>query len=389
MTKPLSTVLIGVGGYGALYCNALLNNTIPDLKLTAIVDPYAKSSRLYDRFKDAIPVYDSLEDFFATGQKAEFTIVSSPIHLHYPQSVTALANGSHVFCEKPLVPNLCQLDLLDEKIAASGKTLHVGFQWCYSSVMQALKARFISGEFGRPVCFKNLAPAPRDWEYYGRNNWAGRVKTDDGHIVNDSVASNATAHYIQNMLFLLGGTMEESAELSNTHIELYRANDIESFDTCIFRGEAAGATVFYAASHAISDATNTPMRYKLEKAEIIINIFDHAGECIIHHQDGRVENLGPAMQDGEVNKLKYAVQSIRGERPIICSALTARPITALIDVMFKQDVHCFPPEHIVVDSANKRTYVKNLHLELEDCFNQTALPSEIGMSWAMAPARLF
>ena len=390
MTKPLKTVLVGVGGYAASYGQALLDNKCEELQFTAIVDPYAKDSPLFDRFNGVVPVYNSLDEFFATGQKADLTIISTPIHLHYPQCIMALEAGSHVLCEKPLVPTIGELNRLDVKLLDTGLTLAVGFQWCYSSVMQALKARILAGEFGKPVSFKNLSNVPRMWPYYKRNSWAGRITTDDGLVVNDSVTSNATAHFIHNILFLLGSTMEDSAELTNAKAELYRANDIQAFDTCMLTGTAGGAKVFYAASHAVSDLTDIPMRYTFEKAEIIIDIYNFvSSDCIIHHSDGRVENLGNAMGDGEINKLIYTAQSIRGERPLACSARTVRPVTALIDALFsKCEMRNFSPEFIIHDNTRELTYVKGLHLDLIECYEKAMLPYEIGHKWAMEPSVL-
>ena len=88
-------------------------------------------------------------------------------------------------------------------------------------------------------------------------------------IVYDSVVSNATAHYIQNILFLLGETMEASASLRNTHVEAYRANDIESFDTCVISSEVGEAHVYYAASHSVNYLINPVMRYELGRVPTI------------------------------------------------------------------------------------------------------------------------
>ena len=388
-TNPIDTVLVGIGGYGGVHGNILLDNSVPNLHFAAIVDPYAKKAHLYDRFKDTVPVYNRLEDFFAAGGSAELTIISTPIHLHCGQSITALEGGSHVLCEKPLVPTLQELDRLDEKIIGTGKTLSVGFQGCYTSVIQTLKARILNGEFGKPLCFKTLICWPRGWDYYSRSNWAGRIKSDDGHIVNDSVTSNATAHHTQNMLFLLGDTMETSAELSNTCVETYRANDIESFDTCIYRGEAGGAKVFYAASHAVNYLINPVVHYELENAVIMMNNFNPDGACTIHHRDGRIEELTPTEGNQNINLIKCVADAIRNEGPFICTARTVRPITMLIDGIFNQaTMYDFPADVVVKDSVHGRTYAKFLHLQLVDCFNSGKLPSEMGLAWAKDPVLL-
>jgi predicted dehydrogenase len=390
MNKPLKTVLVGAGGYGQTYVNLFLNGNMGEyFNFTAVVDPYAQNSNFYGQFKDKIPVYNKLEDFFAENS-ADLTIISSPIHFHYNQCVIALDNGSHVLCEKPLVPTLEQYNLLEEKIKSSGKTVSVGFQWCFSDDMLDIKNRILAGEFGEPVSLKSYVSWPRDWEYYARGGgWAGKVKTANGEPVNDSVASNATAHYIQNMLFLLGDTIEESADLKNTFVECYKANDIEAFDTIVFRGEANGAEIFYAASHAVNYLVNPVMVYEFEKANIFVNVFDQNSQCTIHRRDGVVEYPGDACKNGDKNKLLYTAQSILGERDFICTAKTARPITVLIDSVFNQvPFNVFPDELVIKDVKDEKTYVKNLHMDLLRCFNLGMLPSELGFSWAKAMVNL-
>jgi len=390
MTNPVSTILVGAGGYGANHGRTMLENAIPEVHLTAIVDPYAKNSPIYDLFKDTIPVYNQLEDFYATGQTAQLAIIASPHHLHYQQCVAALKGGSHVLCEKPLVPDLKTLNLLDEEVAASGKTLSVGFQWCSSSVMRGLKSRIIAGEFGKPVFFKNYTSWPRDWKYYNRNSWAGRIKTDDGQLVNDAVASNATSHHLQNMLFLLGSTMEDSASLNDTYVEIYRANNIETFDTCVLRGDAGDAKVLYIASHATNyNMPNPIMQYELEKAIITVGVLDREGVCIVHHRDGRIENLGNAMGGGITNNIIFAARAAQGEGNVACSIRTVRPFTALIDAIFSQaPIHNFLENHVHICTAEERTYIPFLHMDLVKCFNNGMLPSEIGYAWAEPPTHL-
>jgi len=389
MTNPTSIILVGVGGFGAIHAETLLDNKAPGVHLVAVIDPYAKNSRIYDRINGSIPIYNQLEDFYATGQTADLVFISSPHFLHYKHCLAALAGGSHVLCEKPLVPTMDEFIKLEQKFTAAGKTLSVAFQWCYSEIILALKARILAGELGRPVFFKGLTSWPRVWKYYKRNNWAGRVTMDDGQPVHDSVVSNACAHHIQNMLFLLGSTMEDSANLQNTYVETYRANDIQSFDTCALRGEVGGAKMMFIASHATNYHLDPIMRYELEKAVIMVNVYDRESVCTIHHHDGRVERLGPAIGDGMVNKFTYTAKAIRGEGDYVCTLRTVKPFTTLIDAIFSQvPTHPFPKSHVVINSEEERTYIPQLHLQLTDCFNHGQLPSEMGLTWANAPTLL-
>jgi len=383
MEKTIPTLLVGVGGYGAVYADYLLSGDFSDdYSLAGVVDPYAKTSPHYERLKAKAPIYNYMSEFFA-NHKAKLSIIATPIQFHFDQCMSAFENGSHVLCEKPLVPTLDALDRLEA--ARGDKMLAVGFQWCYSPVMMSLKERILAGEFGKPIRLKSFVSWPRDWDYYNRGvKWAGKIKTAEGDLIHDSIASNATAHYIQNMLYLLGESMEESATLHDLQAECYRANDIESFDTIVFRGKTKGsagdAEVYYNASHATYFTINPVMDYAFEKARIWLNVTNQEFDCTLHHSDGRIESLGDGRGDGERNRMPIIAKRLRGEKAYICSAQTARPVTAIIDELFKSvQFKDFPADLVMKNEKTKLTYVKNLHLDLWDCYNTNKLPSEVGL----------
>jgi len=386
MQKPIPTLLVGIGGYGATYVNLFLDGKFDGkLSLVGAVDPYAHNSKSYDLLKDRMPICSSMDDFFVS-HKAELVIVCTPAHLHYEHCVTALKYGAHVLCEKPLVPTLADLDRLQQVCGTSDKALAVGFQHCYSDVMLALKKRVLAGEFGRPVTLKNYISWPRTWAYYGRGiGWAGKIKTDSGAYVNDSVVSNAMAHFIQNAMFLLGPNMNDSIPFHNIQVECYRVNDIESFDTIAFKGRVVDADIYFYASHATRRNIPPIMDYKFENARIMVNVLAHDYECTIHHQDGRIENLGMLLKDAKESALRAMIRHIRGEHVFLCTTNTVRPYTAFIDAIFENvPFHDFPDSCVVIDYEAQTTYVKNLHLDLLDCFNQNKLPSEAALPWAKA-----
>jgi len=380
---PLKTILVGAGGYAANYVKMLLHPKMADeLQFIAVVDPYAAASPEYERFKH-LPIYNQLSDFFAE-HTADLAIISTPIHFHFEQCMTALDNGAHVLCEKPLVPTIKELDQLAEKVRTTGKSLAVGFQLSFASLMLQLKERILSGEFGKPISLKAFVSWPRDWAYYARSAWAGKLFSADGKPINDSVASNATAHYIHNMLFMLGPGIAEAAPLQSLSAECYRANDIETFDTIVFRGKAAGADIFYTASHATDVTIHPTLEYTFENACIKIDIYKPADYCTIYHNDGRVEQLSEDLDDGDWNKVAFTAQSIKGLRPQICNIETVRPFTAVIDSVFANvPFRPFKPEFVTADLENKCTYVKDLHLALMEGHKQCKLPSEMGFPWAL------
>ena len=376
----LKTVMVGAGGYAANYVRRIL--AMPeDFSLVAVVDPYATTSDQYEKFKH-LPIYNQLEEFFAE-HKADLAVISTPIHRHYEQCMVALENGAHVLCEKPLVPTLPQLDQLADKVHSTNLSLAVGFQLSFASDMLRIKERILSGEFGKPLCMKAIVSWHKDWAYYSRtSSWAGRRTSKDGKLVNDSVASNATAHYIHNMLFLLGATIGEAATLENLEAECYRANKIETFDTITLRGNANGADIFYTATHAAIGAIQPLMEYKFERAVIEIDLAKAGNTCTIRHNDGRVESLPINIEDGEWNKLKFTAKNIAGAGPQVCNAQTVRPVTAVLDYVFANTpFQPFKEDFVTVDMENKYVYVKDLDIHLMEGHKKRKLPSEMGFLW--------
>jgi predicted dehydrogenase len=108
----------------------------------------------------------------------------------------------------------------------------------------------LAGEIG-PISHASVWGVwPRDSFYYNRNSWAGGLRRD-GEWVLDSPASNAMAHFITLMLFLLGPTQETAATPVSIEAELYRANPIENYDTCGLRVTVeSGASVLILFTHA-------------------------------------------------------------------------------------------------------------------------------------------
>src|SRR5690606_38131700 len=91
---------------------------------------------------------------------------------------------------------------------------------------------------------------PRGSSYFSRSNWAGRIRVGDTWVL-DSPANNAIAHHVNLPLFLLGPSLETSATPESVYAELYRAADIENFDTCSLRVQIAGnATLLVNFTHA-------------------------------------------------------------------------------------------------------------------------------------------
>lgn len=224
-----------------------------------------------------------------------------PIYLHVPMAVDALQAGYHVFVEKPIAGSTAEVDELISVRNATGKQVAVGFQQVYSPVFQRLKRYVVSGKLGTVKRISIMALWPRGPAYYARNNWAGKLFCD-GHAVYDSPFNNALAHQITNMLYLASPDPDHAAYLTAVEAELYRAYDIESFDTGCMRGQTdTGAEIVFATTHACLENVNPIMRLEATEAQVDWHI---GGNAEIAYLDGTTEMVEEDLPH------KYMMQSI-------------------------------------------------------------------------------
>ncbi len=74
------------------------------------------------RFKDYRVMFDKM------GKEIDAVTVSTPDHMHYAIALWALANGKHVFCEKPLVRTVAEARALKKAAKEAGVITQMGNQ---------------------------------------------------------------------------------------------------------------------------------------------------------------------------------------------------------------------------------------------------------------------
>ena len=268
MAKPVSVVLVGLGGYGEVYLKALLDAwDDAQFDLVGAVEPTPTNcSRLDELRARGVRVYTSLESFYEASW-ADLVVIASTIHCHCAQTCSALLRGSHVLCEKPPAATVQEVDQMIAASEQAGRWVAVGYQWSFSAAIQRLKRDIKSGLVGRARRLKSLCLWPRTDAYYRRNDWAGRLRGDQGQWILDSPVNNAMAHDLHNMLYVLGDETHTSAQPAEIVAELYRANDIENCDTVALRVRTeAGVEILFYGSHAVADETGPVFSFEFDRA---------------------------------------------------------------------------------------------------------------------------
>lgn len=369
---------VGIGGYANNYLSSLLACPEPDFEFVGMVDIAAKNCKFYPELvARGVPLYDSMEDFYASNT-ADLAIITTPTFLHTRQILCALKNGSHVMCEKPLSGVSADEQLLLDAMEKSGKFVIIGYNWSYGKPIQDLKQDISDGVFGKAVFLKSLVLWPRSKEYYARGSgWGGRISAPDGTVLNDSVVSNATAHYLHNMLFVTGGAHGRSSEVASLDCTLLRANNIENFDTATVRFTLADGTPgMFVASHAVEKTVNPTFEYRFQHATVTYS--DSDCQIVAHFKDGSQKVYGdPKTQTSE--KIYEAISAVRNPNYVPpCSVSTAAPQVRCVEKIQQHPIATVHPEHIREDIRNDNhfLFVPGLDDLLLRCYQEELLLSE-------------
>lgn len=367
-SDKLKLVLAGAGGYGRFYLEALARPEILEkADFSGVVEPFLNPETKEELVRRRVPVFQSLEAAYDALGKVDLTCIVTPLPYHLEHIKMALAHGSHVLCEKPAAPVMSQLEPMIGLEQDSGKCLAIGFQWSFAPAMLRCKKDILSGLFGDPVRAKALVLWPRPQSYFKRGSgWGGKRTAEDGTVINDSVASNATAHYLHNLYFMLGDSMKEAALPTEMRVSVARANEIENYDTiCIKAKMKRGVDLLYLASHAAEKTQNPLIEYQFENAVIRYECgTNHLTACF---NDGSVKKYGDVESDVHT-KLEAVIDGVRDgnyKTSVNCTPSTCKPHVWTVDQIYQnEEIYQFPAETLMYyhpeSPAEKGVYVKGL-----------------------------
>ncbi|MFK3939928.1 Gfo/Idh/MocA family protein [Alkalihalobacillus sp. NPDC078783] len=371
-------VLIGINGYGASYLRWLLERE--DATLEGVVEIAAEKSGFFDVLQErSIPIYKTIDAFYE-NHNADLAIISTPIHLHTKQAVYAMEHGSHVLCEKPLTGDPNDLPIWESVSKDTGKWAAVGFNWSFTESIQALKKDILKGRFGRAIQLKTLVLWPRTEEYFNRSAWAGKKYSPDGTYIMDSIANNATAHFLHNMFYLLGDAIETSASVKIVEAEIYRVNPIETFDTCAVQMKTTdNVDLLFLASHAVKETEGPIFHYEFEKGSISFSAEDEEPSMRATFKDGTTEDYGNPHVP-HIDKLNWCLKAVHEKDATPpCDFKTAATHVQVLGEINDQLDHVkeFPEELKRYESSTKLLYAKGAKEKLTKAFEEGSIPASL------------
>ncbi len=143
----LRVAVVGCGGRGYAAVKSL--GAFERVKLTAFCDvDDVRAAKAYKdfpavpRFRDYRVMFDKL------GDSIDAVAVCTPDHMHYPIAAWAIANGKHVFCEKPLTRTIWEAEELKRLAKKAGVITQMGNQGHTNEGWRVIREWYEAGILG-------------------------------------------------------------------------------------------------------------------------------------------------------------------------------------------------------------------------------------------------
>lgn len=332
--------LIGVTGYGTIYLQlvreALARKAI-QLAAAVIINQDQVPEITAELRRVGATIYANTDEFFTReAGRIDLCMIPVGIQWHARITIAALRAGMNVLVEKPLAGSVADVLAIRRAEAASGRWVAVGFQDIYPLEARWLKNQLLAEVIGKVEELRMIGLWPRPRAYFARNHWAGRASAD-GAAVLDSPLNNAFAHFVNLSLFFAGSSIDASTRVTIESAELFRAHQIDMFDTAVVRGSSAsGVRFWFGVSHAIAE-TRQPeisIRGSAGRAE-----WWHEQRCVIVDTEGhrRVFPL-PSAEESRQHMFSAVVARLSDPAAFICTTAIAEEHTRFVEAVQESSV---------------------------------------------------
>lgn len=202
---PINIALIGAGRIGKVHAKAI-TSSIPDAKIISVADYYASAAEsLAADYGIPHATDNHLE---AIQQDAvDAVIIASSTDTHTPFIIDSANAGKHIFCEKPIAPDLDTIDKALAAVAETGVKLQIGFNRRFDPTFARIKQAIETGEIGTPhllhIISRDPAPPPIDY-----------VKVSGGLFFDMTIHDFDMARFLfgeVDEIYATGGVMVDSA----------------------------------------------------------------------------------------------------------------------------------------------------------------------------------
>ena len=329
--KPFRVAIVGTGGIAANHIKALRREEAR-VEVVAAVDVAPENLNRFCQEYDIAHRYADMQTRL-DEQHPNLVHICTPPGTHFDLCVQALRAGAHVFCEKPLVASLDEVDRLQAVEREVGRTCSTVFQWRFGAGSQHFKRLIDSRELGRPLVGICHTTWYRDHAYYAVP-WRGKWDTELG-----GVSMGHGIHAMDMFLWLLGDWVEVNAIIGTLD------RNIEVEDVSMAHVRFASGALGSIVNSVLSPRQVSYMRIDFQRATVELeHLYSHTNEhwrfSIPEGADYQadlarwraIDGDQPASHATQVTHLLDALE--RGDPPLT-SGPQARNIVEFLTALYK------------------------------------------------------
>ena len=381
----IRTSIIGISGFGDIHYKDLIRHQKEgqlEIAAATVINQDEEKEKCSVLKSLGCEIYTDygrmLEE---TAGKVDLCFIPTGIHHHRPMTVAALRSGANVFLEKPAAATIQDIIEMKKAQAETGKFVAIGYQTVYTPELMRIKTDLVGGKIGRIKSIKCYALWPRGDDYYGRNNWAGKLKSGDSWVL-DSPYNNALAHQLNQICFFAGDTVKESVGIKSVEAELYRANRIESADTaCIRIRTVSGIPLYFIATHACQTFAGPDIVITGEKGEIIWNM----QKTVFKYGTNSEELPSQDWDQLRISIMDRLIARVKDPSTFICTLDIAGVQTLCINGIHESSAINTLDEKLFQRIPHKGSYltvINDIDSVILNSFREEKLFSEMGVQWA-------
>jgi predicted dehydrogenase len=323
---------------------------------------------------DGVSVFADHRELLARAEP-DVVVICTPPHTHLPIALDAIEAGCDLLLEKPPVPSLAAHRTLAAALDSAGRACQVGFQALGSVAWQVFRDHL--GDLGPLTGITGTASWQREDPYYVRASWAGR-RTVDGRPVIDGVLVNPIAHAV--MQAIATARAAGAGQPRRLEVERYRVRDtIETEDTAFARITfETGLPLLVAVTLAGEDFIRGEIGARGGSGRAIL---EYPTDRLALRDDAALRDA-PGRQDLLTNLLEHRENGT----PLLVPLGETADFTAVLEALTAPDTpvaHLLGAEWVLTEGPKR--VVTGINDLLRKATETLALPSEMGVPWAVPP----
>ena len=151
--------LVGLNLIGGIHAENIRRMS-DKAQLVSIVSKNHKKAKEFQRKHHVTHIYTEFDDML-NNEELDAVIIASSVKMHCSQIVSACEAGLHVFCEKPVVMDENELNIVESAVTKNqNKIFTIGFMRRLDPSYIEAKKKINAGEIGTPLFFRGYSLDP-------------------------------------------------------------------------------------------------------------------------------------------------------------------------------------------------------------------------------------